>query len=175
MTAADQSLFTEVKMLLLDVDGVLTDGAISYTGAELETKTFNVKDGLGIRMLINSGIHVAIVTGRTSAALLRRSQELGIALVYEGVGDKAGLLDEILTATGLASSGEVAFIGDDLPDIPLLKKVGLPIAVADAHPEVRRAARIVTSAGGGRGAVREVCELILKARGLWHRATAAYL
>lgn len=175
MTATDQSLFTGIKLLLLDVDGVLTDGTISYTGADLESKTFNVKDGLGIRMLISAGIQVAVVTGRSSAALVRRCRELGITPVYEGIGDKGVLLYDILKATSVDSPLAVAFIGDDLPDIPLLKKVGLPIAVADAHPEVKRAARIVTSAGGGRGAVREICELILKGRGLWHRATAAYL
>lgn len=175
MTTVDQNLFSGIRLLLLDVDGVLTNGAISYTGADLETKTFNVKDGLGIRMLISNGIQLAIVTGRSSAALLRRCRELGITQVYEGVTDKAVLLDEILAAAGVDAPEEVAFIGDDLPDIPLLKKVGLPIAVADAHPEVKRAARVITSAAGGHGAVREICELILKGRGLWQQATAAYL
>ncbi len=166
---------TDIRLLLLDVDGVLTDGRITYTGTDQEAKSFCVKDGLGIKMLINSGIQVAIVTGRSSEALLRRCRELGIDLVYDGVRDKGVLLDQILAETGVASPREVAFMGDDLPDIPLLKKIGLPIAVADAHPEVKNAAELITSAEGGRGAVREVCEKMLHAQDLWRRATAAFL
>jgi len=175
MIPAEHPLFTDIKLLLLDVDGVLTDGSISYTGPELETKTFSVKDGLGIRMLINAGLKIGIVTGRSSAALERRCSELGITCVYDGVRDKGALLNDILSETGISSPREVAFVGDDLPDIPLLKKIGLPIAVADAHPNVKDVAAAVTSAGGGRGAVREICEALLKAQGLWHQAVAAYM
>ncbi len=175
MTPADQTLFSGIKLLLLDVDGVLTDGGISYTGPEMETKTFSVKDGLGIKMLIAAGLQVGIVTGRSSAALLRRCRELSITCVYDDVWDKGMVLKQILTETGVASHREVAFIGDDLPDIPLLKKVGLPIAVANAHPEVKNVAAAVTSADGGRGAVREICEILLHAQGLWGQAVAGYL
>lgn len=175
MTPADQTLFADIKLLLLDVDGVLTDGSISYTGPDLETKTFSVKDGLGIRMLINAGLQVGIVTGRSSAALLRRCRELGITCVYDDVRDKGALLNDILSETGGVSPREVAFMGDDLPDIPLLKKVGLPIAVANAHPEVKNTAMVITSAEGGRGAVREICEILLNAQGHWRKALAVYL
>lgn len=175
MTPADQTPFTPIRLLLLDVDGVLTDGTIFYTGADLESKTFCVKDGLGIRMLISAGLQVAIVTGRSSPALNRRCKELGIRRVYDGITDKGGLLDEILADTGVASPQEIAFIGDDLPDIPLLRQIGLPIAVADAHPEVKKRAEVITSVNGGQGAVREICERILHAQGLWQRATNGYL
>ncbi len=175
MTPADQKLFIDIQLLLLDVDGVLTDGSISYTGAEMEAKTFSVKDGLGIKMLINAGLKVGIVSAKSSAALLRRCRELGITCVYGDVRDKGSVLNDILSETGVASPRQVAFVGDDLPDIRLLKKVGLPIAVADAHPEVKKVAAAVTSAEGGRGAVREICELLLKAQGLWSRTVAGYL
>ncbi|MFZ5564945.1 MAG: KdsC family phosphatase [Thermodesulfobacteriota bacterium] len=174
MHDATLSLFRPIRLLLLDVDGVLTDGTIFYTEAGAETKAFNVKDGLGIRMLMRAGIEVGIVTGRTSAALTRRCRELGISLIYDSVPDKSALLEEILSRIRIKAD-QVAFMGDDLPDIPLLKKVGLAIAVADAHPAVRESARFVTTAPGGHGAVREICENILHARDLWHQATQKFL
>jgi len=175
MTPADQTLFAGIKLLLLDVDGVLTDGNIIYTGSKLETKVFSVQDGLGLKMLMSVGLRVGIVTGRSSSALIRRCRELGIAHVHDDVWDKGARLDDILLETGLASPREAAFVGDDLPDISLLKKVGLPIAVANAHPEVKKVAAMVTTARGGHGAVREVCEALLQAQGLWERAMASYL
>lgn len=162
------SRFQKIKLLLLDVDGVLTDGSIAYTEDRTETKVFNVKDGLGIKMLHQAGINTGIVTGRSSFALLRRCRELGIDLVFDSVGDKAEVLDQILKETGLASE-EIAFIGDDLPDLPILRKVGLGIAVADAHALIREQADMITKNNGGHGAVREVCEMILKSKGVWQQ------
>jgi 3-deoxy-D-manno-octulosonate 8-phosphate phosphatase (KDO 8-P phosphatase) len=155
-----------IKLLILDVDGVLTNGSIIYNDKGEETKVFNVKDGLGIRLLGEAGITVCIATGRSSQALHHRCRDLGIVHIFEGVKDKSSVFDTILNQTG-ASAEETAFMGDDLPDIPLMQRVGLSIAVADAHKTVRAAADIVTSAPGGRGAVREVSEIILNAQGLW--------
>ncbi len=158
-----------IKLLLLDVDGVLTTGQIIYSTGGVETKAFSVKDGLGIRLLRDAGIDVGIVTGRRSEALLVRCRDLGITLVYDGVKAKADVLDEILEVTGF-SAEEIAFMGDDLPDISLMKKVGIGIAVNDAHDAVKSAAGIVTRLPGGKGAVREVCEMILDAKHLLQKA-----
>ena len=158
----------KIKLLLLDVDGVLTDGSIIYNDHSEETKVFNVKDGLGIRLLMEAGINVCLVTGRSSKALYHRCKDLGITMLFDGVEDKAGVLDIISEQTGV-SPEEIAFIGDDLPDLPLMKIVGLSIAVDDSHEVVLEKACMVTSAKGGAGAVREVCEEILKAQGLWDK------
>ena len=156
----------DIKLLVLDVDGVLTDGSIIYDDNGVETKVFSVKDGLGIRLLMEAGINLCIATGRSSNALNNRCKNLGIVHVFDGVSDKAAILDLILDRVGI-SAHEVAFIGDDLPDLALMQMVGLSIAVADAHKTVLENADMVTSAKGGAGAVREVCEAILKAQGLW--------
>ena len=156
----------KIKLLLLDVDGVLTDGGIIYHDNGAETKVFNVKDGLGIRLLLEAGIHLGIITGRRSNALSFRCKDLGINLIYDGVKNKIDVLDALLDQTGV-SAEEVAFIGDDLPDLRLMKTIGLSIAVGDAHKMILDNADMVTSANGGQGAVREVCETILKAKGLW--------
>ncbi|MFP4225337.1 MAG: KdsC family phosphatase [Desulfobacterales bacterium] len=158
--------FKSIQLLLLDVDGVLTDGAITYAEDQTETKVFNVKDGLGIKMLHQSGIRTGIVTGRSSAALLRRCRELGIQMIYDNIKDKGAVFDRISQETGLPASA-IAFMGDDLPDLPMFKKAGLAIAVADAHSMVCEQADIITEKCGGRGAVREVCEMLLKSKGLW--------
>jgi 3-deoxy-D-manno-octulosonate 8-phosphate phosphatase (KDO 8-P phosphatase) len=160
------SKLKRIKLLLLDVDGVLTDGGIIYNDNGSEIKVFNVKDGLGMRLLMEAGIHLGIVTGRRSNALYGRCKDLGINLIYDGVGNKIDVLDELLDQTGV-SVEEVAFIGDDLPDLALMKIIGLSIAVSDAHKSILDHADMVTSAKGGQGAVREVCETILKAKGLW--------
>lgn len=154
-----------IKLLLLDVDGVLTSGLIIYSGTDIETKMFNVKDGLGIRLLQSAGIEVGIVTGRTSPALLTRCRDLGITMIYDGIKAKGDIFDIILSKTHLQAH-EVAFVGDDLPDISLMKKTGVSIAVADAHAAVKNHADIITSRNGGEGAVREVCEMILDAKNL---------
>jgi len=155
-----------IQLLLLDVDGVLTTGQVVYTDSGEEIKAFSVKDGLGLRLVMDCGLQVGIVTGRGSRALLNRCRNLGIDLVFDQVRDKAAKLAEISTRTGIAAP-QMAFVGDDLPDIPLMQKVGLGIAVADAVPEVITAADMVTTAKGGCGAVREICEALLKARECW--------
>ena len=160
------SKLKRIKLLLLDVDGVLTDGKIIYNDNGEETKVFNVKDGLGMRLLMEAGIHLGIITGRRSNALYSRCKDLGINLIYDGVGNKIDVLDALLDQTGV-SAEEIAFIGDDLPDLALMKTIGLSIAVGDAHKMILDNADMVTSANGGHGAVREVCETILKAKGLW--------
>jgi len=172
-----QSPFKEVlpvKMLLLDVDGVLTSGGVIYNDEEAETKIFSVKDGLGIRLLMDAGIKVGIVTGRSSGALLARTRNLGIDLVYDGVKDKEGVLEKIVSEHGLMYN-EIAFAGDDLPDIRVMKKAGCPFAVADACSDVKDVAVYTTEKRGGRGAVREICELILKTKGLWDQAIEKFL
>ena len=158
----------DIQLLLLDVDGVLTDGSIIYSDEDSETKVFNVKDGFGLKLVMAAGIKVGLVTGRTSKALHRRCRDLGIRYIYDGVQQKAQLLDKIVTEIGVGADN-TAFIGDDLPDLPLMRCIGLPIAVADAHEMVREYSDWITSAPGGQGAVREVCDALLKARGGWEK------
>ena len=155
-----------IKLLLLDVDGVLTDGRIIYNDQGMETKEFNARDGLGIKLLMKAAIPVAIVTGRASKALRHRCSNLGITDIYDGVTDKRAMLKDIEKRFNLAAD-HMAFVGDDLPDLGVMAQVGVAIAVADAHPRVRNTADWVTSAAGGNGAVREVCEAILQAQGVW--------
>lgn len=155
-----------IKLLLLDVDGVMTDGSIIYNDSGEEIKVFCVRDGLGIRMLMESGINVGIVTGRSSDALHHRCKNLHIQQIFDGISDKAAALDKITEKTGIKNH-EIAYIGDDLPDISIMRKVGIPIAVADAHENVIEVAHMVTSAKGGAGAIREVSEAIVKAQGNW--------
>jgi 3-deoxy-D-manno-octulosonate 8-phosphate phosphatase (KDO 8-P phosphatase) len=156
----------QILLLLLDVDGVLTTGEIIYNDTGYETKVFHVRDGLGIRLLMESGVNVGIITGRRSMALVHRCNNLGITLVKDGIRNKAAALKTILKETGIHASA-TAFLGDDLPDLPIMRRVGFPVAVADAHELVKEAATMVTRRNGGCGAVREVSELILKARGDW--------
>lgn len=159
-------ILKHIKMLLLDVDGVLTDGRIIYDERGAEIKEFNVKDGLGIRMLMSAGIQIGIVTGRSSPALQHRCNNLGIDLVLDGIQNKAAVLDNILHSHSITSDS-IAFVGDDLPDLPLMRRVGVSISVADAHPLVAEHAHMITVSGGGNGAVREICDAILQAQGLW--------
>ena len=170
----DITKLKRIKLLLLDVDGVLTDGCIIYNDKSVETKVFNVKDGLGIRLLMQAGIKVGIVTGRTSKALYHRCNNLGISLIFDGVHEKISVLELISEQTDLLAE-EIAFVGDDLPDLPLMRKVGFSIAVADAHKTVIENVDMVTSAKGGAGAVREVCEAILKAQGFWNNILERFL
>lgn len=163
-----------VKLLILDVDGVLTDGSIIYNDHGVETKAFSVKDGLGIRLLMDAGINVCIVTGRCSEALVSRCKNLGIEHIFDGIINKAAVFDLILERMDV-SAEETAFIGDDLPDLSLMKRVGLSMAVADAHKTVLENADRVTLANGGKGAVREVCEAILKAQGHWENILKRFL
>jgi 3-deoxy-D-manno-octulosonate 8-phosphate phosphatase (KDO 8-P phosphatase) len=157
----------------LDVDGVLTDGRIIYDDHGSQIKEFNVRDGLGIRLLMDAGIPVCIMTGRDSKALAHRCEDLGISLLFQGVKNKSVELELLLQKTGVLP-GNIAYAGDDLPDLPAMKKAGIPIAVSDACKEVISAAEFVTSAKGGRGAVREICEAILQSKGLWHRVLEGF-
>lgn len=163
-----------VKMLLLDVDGVLTKGSIIYTDRAEEVKTFSVKDGMGIRLLMDAGVKVGIVTGRQSKALQTRCSNLGITMVYDGIKNKEDTLPQIMHSSGLTLT-QIAFAGDDLPDIRIMKQVGFPIAVSNACDEVRAIATYTTAASGGEGAVREISELILKTQGLWDQVIARFL
>ena len=163
----------DIKVLILDVDGVLTDGSIIYGDGGSEIKTFDVKDGLGMRLLLMAGIKICLVTGRRSAALYHRCKDLGIDDIFDGIKKKAAALDVILEKTGVDAE-QIAFVGDDLPDLPIMGRVGLPIAVADAHQTVCDKAEIITSAKGGKGAVREVCEAILRAQQRWESILEDY-
>jgi len=155
-----------LKMLILDVDGVLTDGGIILDNEGNEYKSFNVRDGHGIKMLIRSGMHVAIITGRHSKVVERRAHELGITEVFQKCFDKRIVYRKLLEQYALKEN-EVAYIGDDIVDAPIMAMAGLPIAVADAAEEAKKYALMVTKNRGGRGAVREVTDFILKAKGLW--------
>jgi 3-deoxy-D-manno-octulosonate 8-phosphate phosphatase (KDO 8-P phosphatase) len=158
----------KIRLLLLDVDGVLTDGRIPYDDQGLQTQVYHVRDGLGIRLLQAAGIEVGLVTGRATRALHHRCRDLGIELIMEGITDKIEALAKILADRKLTSD-TVAFVGDDLPDLALAGRVGLFIAVADAHELLQRKADWVTRAPGGGGAVREVAETLLKRQGHWQR------
>jgi 3-deoxy-D-manno-octulosonate 8-phosphate phosphatase (KDO 8-P phosphatase) len=164
----DIDRLNNIKLLLMDVDGVLTDGSIVYHDSGAQTKIFNSKDGLGIQLLIKAGIQVGLVTARRSQALRHRCENLGITLLFEGFFDKASTLVEIEKKSGVKPE-QTAFVGDDLLDIPMFRRVGVGIAVADAHEHVLKAADLVTMAKGGAGAVREVCDAILKSQGLWEK------
>jgi 3-deoxy-D-manno-octulosonate 8-phosphate phosphatase (KDO 8-P phosphatase) len=153
-----------LKLFLLDVDGVLTDGTITYTNEGNESKSFHTRDGLGIRLLMESGVEVGLVTARQSEAVRRRAGDLGITHVFQGAGNKLEIFQRLLADLGLEPS-ETGYMGDDWLDLPLLVRVGFAATVADAVPEVQQAVHFVSRKQGGRGAVREVCDLILEARG----------
>jgi 3-deoxy-D-manno-octulosonate 8-phosphate phosphatase (KDO 8-P phosphatase) len=152
-----------IRLLVLDVDGVLTDGRLYLSASGEEFKVFHVRDGSGLVAVRRAGIEVAIISGRDCAAVVRRAAELGIRYVRQGVADKGAELDALLGEFGFAAD-ETACVGDDTPDAPLLQRAGLAVGVADAHPALLAAAHWVTQAKGGRGAVREVCDLLLSAR-----------
>lgn len=164
-------LAKRVKLLVLDVDGVLTDGSIILDDRGNEMKAFHVRDGHGITMLIKAGIPVALVTGRRSKAVERRARELGITDVFQKSYDKTLAFRELMEKYSLDAS-EVAYIGDDIVDIPVLRKAGFPVAVADAEEEVKAVALFITAREGGRGAVREFCDFLLKAKGRWEDPTS---
>ena len=157
----------KVRLMVLDVDGVLTDGRVTYLPGGVEAKTFHVRDGLGVQLLLATGCRVALISGRESEPVTRRARELGISPALQGVDDKEAAFQAILRQVD-ASDDTTAYVGDDLPDLPIMERVGLAIAVADAAPEVRSQAHVVLRTGGGQGAVREACELILRAKGAWN-------
>jgi 3-deoxy-D-manno-octulosonate 8-phosphate phosphatase (KDO 8-P phosphatase) len=172
----DDKLIAKIKLirlLVLDVDGVMTDGRIIMDDAGREIKNFDVRDGHGIKVLMRYGIDVIIVTGRRSTVVEHRARDLGISEVHQGVTNKVEISDAILRNRSL-NYEQIAFVGDDIVDIPLLRRVGFSAAVADALEDVQKCADYVTVRKGGRGAVREVCEVILKAKGEWTDVARRY-
>jgi 3-deoxy-D-manno-octulosonate 8-phosphate phosphatase (KDO 8-P phosphatase) len=165
---------SRIKLLMMDCDGVLTDGRLWLLENGDEHKSFNTKDGLGLELLRRSGLRAGIITGRTSTGLARRAQELGIEFLRQGNEQKIAAFEEVLRSARIKED-EVAFVGDDLSDIPLMRRSELAVAVADAVAETRAAAHYITKAKGGRGAVREVIEIILKSQGRWNDLVEGYL
>ncbi len=163
----------KIKLIAFDVDGVLTDGRISYTSAGDEIKSFNVRDGHAIKLLGRTGIKAAIITGRASPMVDRRAKELGIEMVYQEVRDKNVVLEQIMELTGIPLDA-IAYMGDDVVDLHVMKRVGLGCCPADAAEEVLERADMVTVAGGGQGAVRELIMLILKAQGKYDEIMGRY-
>ena len=156
-----------IRLLVLDVDGVLTDGRLYYGPDGEAEKMFHVRDGHGIKSLARSGVTIAVISGRDSAAVARRCADLGITEVLQGVADKTAAFNTLIARLGIAASA-CACIGDDTPDVPLMQCVGLAFAVADAHADARRAAHRRTRLPGGQGAVREVCDVLLASRARRH-------
>lgn len=160
----------QIKIILMDVDGTMTDGSVTLLsqpdGSALEIKTFDAHDGQGLTLAHTAGLRTGCITGRESPALLRRAREMKMDFVYMKIALKMPAYEEILQKAGVPDSA-VAFIGDDLPDIPLMRRVGLAVAVGDAVPEVKKVAHYTTKALAGRGAVREAIELILKSKGIF--------
>ncbi len=152
-----------IRLLVLDVDGVLTDGRLYYGANGEAQKVFHVRDGAGIKAVLAAGIRVAVISGRNSAATATRCAELGISEVLQGIEDKVAAFEDLRTRLGLGAR-QCACVGDDTPDIPLMQIVGFAVAVADAYPDARRAAHRCTTLNGGMGAVREVCDWLLSAR-----------
>ncbi len=163
-----------IRLLVLDVDGVLTDGKLYFLADGSEAKAFSILDGQGIKMLMNSGVNTAIITGRTSTIVERRAENLGIKHVVQGREDKRIALDELLSTLQL-SYDQVAYLGDDLPDLAPIRCVALGVAVANANGFVRQHAQAVTSLRGGEGAARELCEFIMAAQNTLEAAQSAYL
>lgn len=163
-----------VRLLILDVDGVMTDGGLQFNNQGEETKTFNSLDGHGIRMLLDCGIEVAVITGRSSEIVNHRLNDLGVKHIYQGYRDKLPAYEKLLQETGL-DAAQTAYVGDDLPDLPIMRRVGCAIAVQNAHGFVKQHCDWVTSARGGNGAVREVTDLILQAQSLLAAKQDSYL
>jgi 3-deoxy-D-manno-octulosonate 8-phosphate phosphatase (KDO 8-P phosphatase) len=162
-----------IRLMIFDVDGVLTQGQIIVHDDGSETKIFDVRDGHGIKLLQRAGIDVALITGRSCRAVEHRAVGLGIARVYQGIHRKLEAYDQVRRETGMEDR-EIGFMGDDLIDIPVMRRVGLAIAVPDASHHVLPYAHYVTRAAGGNGACREVCELLLQVQGQWEALTARY-
>jgi 3-deoxy-D-manno-octulosonate 8-phosphate phosphatase (KDO 8-P phosphatase) len=163
-----------VKLVILDIDGVLTDGGLHFDNRGEEYKTFNSLDGHGIRMLLDCGIQVAVITGRQSEIVKHRMGDLGVKLIYQGYRDKLPAFDRLLQDTELRPE-QLAYVGDDLPDLPVMQRVGFAIAVQNAHSFVKQHCDWVTSSSGGKGAVREVADFILQAQSLLAARQDSYL
>ena len=170
-------LAAPIRLLLMDVDGVLTDGKLygvpDANGNIVETKGFDSQDGIALRWLAWSGIDTGVISGRVSPATEARAKQVDMKYVYQGHIEKIPVLEEIMSRAGLEAS-QVAYIGDDLTDVVVMNRVGLSIATANARPEVKRSAKYVTHSAGGQGAVREVVELLLKAQGRWEGLLRKY-
>ena len=164
----------KIKILILDVDGIMTDGSIIYDDNGKETKVFDVRDGHGIKMLMNAGVYVAIITARKSGVVKHRAKNLGIKMVYQKAMDKVIAFNDILAKTSLKPEN-AAYMGDELVDISILKRAGFSITVPDGVPEVKAVSDYITKMPGGKGAVREICELILKVQGKWENIIKRYL
>jgi 3-deoxy-D-manno-octulosonate 8-phosphate phosphatase (KDO 8-P phosphatase) len=160
----------QIKVLLMDVDGTMTDGGVSFLsqpdGTALEIKTFDAHDGQGLTLAHTAGLRTGCITGRESAALLHRANEMKMEFIYMKQPTKIPAYEEVLRKAGVPDSA-VAYVGDDLPDLPVMRRVGLAIAVGDAVPEVKKAAHFTTASVAGRGAIRDAVELILKSKGIW--------
>jgi 3-deoxy-D-manno-octulosonate 8-phosphate phosphatase (KDO 8-P phosphatase) len=165
-----QERFARVRLLLMDVDGVLTDGRLYHfpapDGTMVETKGFSSQDGMSLRWLLWHDVQTGVISGRISAATAERARQLDMSYIFQGHIEKIPILEEVLATSGIAREN-IAYVGDDLTDIVVMRRVGLGIATENARPEVKRAAHYVTSAPGGSGAIREVAELILQAQGHW--------
>ncbi len=170
MTPDLQQRAAHIRLLLMDVDGVLTDGRLLNVpgpdGKMVETKAFDSQDGIALQWLSWHNIATGVISGRVSPATEERARQVNMTYVYQGHIEKVPILEEIQKASGIALD-QIAYVGDDLTDIVVMRRVGLAIATANARPEVKRAAHYVTSASGGAGAIREVCELLLQAQGRW--------
>lgn len=162
-----------VRMIVFDVDGVLTDGSLFYGDDGQEYKAFNSRDGHGIKMLRASGVEPAIITGRTSQVVLFRARNLGIVHLFQGADDKLVAFEKLLASVNLAPP-QIAYMGDDVVDLPVLRRCGLAISVPDAPDEVKARSHYITRAGAGRGAAREACELIMRAQDTWAAQLALY-
>ena len=153
----------DIRLVAFDIDGVFTDGRFYLSDEGVETKAFHTQDGFGVRQLLNAGIDVAVISGRKSIAVEKRMAELGVAHILQGCENKVAALDSIIAELGITPA-ECAYVGDDIPDLPLLTHVGVSVAVANAVPELHDQCDMSTSAAGGFGAVREVCDLVLAAQ-----------
>ncbi len=167
-------LAQNIKLVIFDIDGVLTDGTLFFDNQGEEYKAFNSKDGHGIRMLMECGLQAAVITGRKSQLVAHRMHDLGVEILFQGYRDKRPAFDELLKNTGLDAS-QIAYIGDDVVDLPVMQRAGMSIAVQDAHPFVIQHADYVTERGGGKGAAREAIELILQAQQLLAAKLDSYL
>jgi 3-deoxy-D-manno-octulosonate 8-phosphate phosphatase (KDO 8-P phosphatase) len=165
---------SRVRLLIFDVDGVLTDGSLFIGDDGQEYKAFNSRDGHGIKMLLGHNIEIAIITGRTSQVVEHRMKNLGITHVYQGKLDKLGAYQELAKKLGIPAE-QTAYVGDDVVDLPVMRRVGLAIAVQDAHPLVRQHSHWQTPSAGGRGAARDVCEMIMESRGVLANEMSTYL
>ena len=171
--AAFQKKAKKIKLILLDVDGVLTDGGITLDDRGVEAKRFDVRDGQGIALLIHAGIEVGFITGRSSRIVRRRAKELGVTMVYQGVSDKTEIYERIKRKTGLQDE-QIGYIGDDIPDLPVLQKAGLAIMVGGGWSGLQATVDYITKSEGGRGAVREISELVLKVQNKWRDVVGRY-